>query len=431
MAGFAGVPDSRSAPPPCRWPCARGILAFVGIPIHEQNQLYLPGYGSGEGWGAMRLRLFALAMFFLLAAPMVAAADDLARLNAEIMNNPSSIELNLRYAQAAEQSGQPDKALAAYERVLIYDPNNAEAKSGFERARVRVLPTVTEIFTEFGAGWDSNPHQVPTGRRSDADLFGRVSIRDERTLWDTRWRTTGLLVGNVYKDSGDLNYGYGSAAIGPVYAFGPAFTMHPAIGGSVSYFDHHLFYSEAFTSLLFEGNGGGVVQTYRFRGGYRDFDNFFPASQGFFADATAKFAKPDVLADGDLVVFSPWVRWSGVGGTFLVNTPIDNVSNDVQIGRYTEGGARLQYYYTLVDWLVAGASISYDARAYARSMLSTGAFFKRHDDIYSPGASLTFRNLGTMPGNIRLEYRYERDNSNDPMSSYNDHIVTLTYARRW
>src|ERR1700682_235703 len=131
MAGFAGVPDFRSAPPPCRWPCAHGILRrFLGVPIREQNQLYLPGYGSGEGWEAMRLRLFALAMFFLLAAPMVAAADDLARLNAEIMNNPTNIELNLRYARAAEESGQLDKALPAYERVLAYDPTNAEARSG-------------------------------------------------------------------------------------------------------------------------------------------------------------------------------------------------------------------------------------------------------------------------------------------------------------
>jgi hypothetical protein len=403
----------------------------LGVPIREQNQLYLPGYRSGEGWGAMRLRLFALAVFLILAPPVIAAPDELARLNAQIVNDPTNIELNLRYARVAEESGQPDRALPAYERVLLYDPTNAEARSGLERIRARILPAVTEIFTEFGAGWDSNPHQVPSGRGSDADLFGRVSIRDERTLWDTRWRTTGLLVGNVYKDSGDLDYGYGSAAIGPVYAVGPTFTMHPAIGGSASYFDHHLFYSEAFTSLLFEGNEGGVGQTYRFRGGYRDFDSFFPASDGFFADATAKFAKPNVFADGDLVVFSPWVRWSGVGGSFLTNTPTVNVSNDVQIGRYTEGGARFQYYYTLVDWLLAGASISYDERAYAKSMLSTGAFFKRHDSIYSPGASLTFRNLGTMPGNIRLDYRYERDSSNDPMSSYNDHIVTLTYARRW
>jgi hypothetical protein len=379
----------------------------------------------------MRLRLFALAAFFLFAVPAVAAADELARLNAQILNDPANVEINLRYARLAEERGEPRKALAAYERVLAHDPNNAEAKSGLERIRVRILPAVTEIFTEFGAGWDSNPHQVPTGRRSDADLFGRVSVRDERNLWDTRWRTTGLFIGNLYRESSDLDYGYASAAVGPVYAVGPSFTMHPAIGGTVSYFDHHLFYSEAFTSLIFEGSQGGMVQTYRLRGGFRDFDNFFPASQGFFADATAKFAKPELLVAGDLFIFSPWVRWSGVGGAFLVNTPTVGVSNDVQLGRYGEGGARVEYYMTLADWLVAGANFSFNQREYAKSPLSTGGFLKRRDDIYSPGASLIFRHVLSVPGDIRLDYRYERDNSNDPMSSYTDHIVTLTYARRW
>jgi hypothetical protein len=381
--------------------------------------------------GAMRLRLFALAVFFLLVAPILVAADDLANLNTQIINDPTNIELNLRYARLAEERGEMRKALAAYERVLAYDPNNAEAKKGLEHVRVGILPAVTEIFTEFGAGWDSNPHQVPAGRKSDVNLFGRVSVRDERAVGDTRWRTTGLFIGNVYKDSGDLDYGYGSAAVGPVYAVGPSFTMHPAIGGAVSFFDRHFFYSEAFASLLFEGYQDGVVQTYRFRGGYRDFDNFFPASQGFFADATAKFAKPEVLTAGDLFIFSPWVRWSGVGGSFLVNTPTLNVSNDVQLGRYGEGGARVEYYLTLAHWLVAGANFSINERVYAKSPLSTGAFLKRRDEIYGPGASLIFRNLGTMPGDIRLDYRYERDDSNDPMSSYTDHIVTLTYARRW
>ncbi|HLL26242.1 MAG TPA: porin family protein [Xanthobacteraceae bacterium] len=378
----------------------------------------------------MRLRLLALTAFFLFVAPAVGAADELARLNAQLINDPTNIQLNLRYARAAEESGKPDRALAAYERVLIYDPTNVEAKSGLDRVRAKILPTVTEIFSEFGAGWDSNPHQTPAGR-SDADLFGRISIRDERTVADTRWRTTALFTGNLYENSGDLDYGFGSAAVGPVYSFGPSFTVHPAIGGTASYFDHHLFYSEAFTSLLFEGSQDGILQTYRIRGGFRDFDSFFPASQGWFADATAKFAKPDVFAPGDLVVLSPWVRWSGVPGSFLVNTPTIGVSNDVQIGRYTEAGARLQYYYTLVDWLVAGVGISYDGRTYARSLLSTGMFFRRQDNIYSPSASLIFRQLPNLPGSIRLDYRYERDNSNDPMSSYNDHIVTLTWARHW
>ena len=379
----------------------------------------------------MRLRLVALAAFVLFALPADAVANELARLNLQIVNDPTNIELNLRYARLAEEKGEPRKALAAYERVLSYDPGNTEAQSGMQRVRARILPAVTEIFTEFGAGWETNPHQVPVGKKGDLQLFGRVSLRDERTIADTRWRTTGLLIGNLYADNGDLNYGYASAAVGPVYAAGQSFTMHPAIGGAVSYFGHHPFYKEAFTSVIFEGVQSGVVQTYRLRGGYRDFDDFFPATQGFFADFTAKFAKPEVFVPGDLVILAPWVRWSGVGGSFLVNTPTVGVSNDVQLGRYTEAGARIEYYMTLTDWLVAGPSFAYSERIYANSLLSSGIISRRHDHIYSPGATFIFRNLPNMPGSLRLDYRYERDSSNDPMSSYTNNLVTLTYARRW
>jgi hypothetical protein len=379
----------------------------------------------------MRLGLWVLAAFFVFAAPAIAAPDELARLNMQIVNDPTNIELNLRYARLAEESGQPRKALAAYERVLVYDPNNVEAQKGLERIRVGILPTVTEIFTEFGGGWDTNPHEVPSGRMSDFDLFGRIAFRDERTLGDTRWRTSGLLSGDLFRQSGDLNYGYGSLAVGPVYSVGGGFTLHPSIGGATSYFDHHLFYNEGFASALIEGNQGGVAETFRLRGGYRDFDSFFPATQGFFADFTAKFAKPEVFTTGDLLVFSPWARWSGVGGTFLTNTPTVNVSDSVQLGRYEEVGARMEYYLTLADWLIAGPNFSYTERGYAAAPLSTGGFLKRRDGIASPGASIIFRNLPNVTGDIRLDYNYERDDSNDPEGSYTQHTVTLTYARRW
>ena len=158
MADFRAVPAVRIRRPACRWPSARGIVVYsTGVAIREQNQFSPPAKTRAK-WGAMRLRLVALAAFFLFAVPAVAAADELARLNAQIMNDPANLELNLRYARAAEDSGQADRALAAYERVLVYDPGNVEAQSGLNRVRARILPPVTELFTEFGIGWDSNPH---------------------------------------------------------------------------------------------------------------------------------------------------------------------------------------------------------------------------------------------------------------------------------
>jgi hypothetical protein len=138
-----------------------------------------------------------------------------------------------------------------------------------------------------------------------------------------------------------------------------------------------------------------------------------------------------VFTAGDLLVFSPWVRWSGVGGTFLTNTPTVNVSDSVQLGRYEEVGARMEYYLTLADWLVAGPNFSYTERGYSAAPLSTGGVLKRRDGIASPGASIIFRNLPNVTGDFRLDYNYERDDSNDPEGSYTQHSVTLTYARRW
>jgi hypothetical protein len=56
---------------------------------------------------------------------------------------------------------------------------------------------------------------------------------------------------------------------------------------------------------------------------------------------------------------------------------------------------------------------------------------KRRDTIFSPGASLTFPNLFAYQSDLRLEYRYLMDRSNDPTKSFNDHIVTASVIARF
>lgn len=379
----------------------------------------------------MIVRLLLLAATLLIALPAAAAEDDLARLNAQILNDPHNTDLNLRYAEAALASGSPDRAVPAYERILVYDPNNAEAKRGLARARLKVLPNTTKIVTEFGTAWESNPHNVPVGRRGDALLFGRVSIKDDRTLGEFRWRTLGSLLGSVYRQEGDLNYAYAGLATGPLFDLPAGIVFNPALGGGAAYFAHHLFYSEAFASFTFETAVAGAYQVIRIRGGYRDYDDFFPVTHGFYADAVGKFSRHNVISSDDLLVYSPWLRWSGIDGAFLVNTPVPNVANDIQIGRYVEWGSRLEYYKPLVDGLVVGANIAWSERDFAKAVDLAGAVLKRRDRIYSPGAAIIFRNVYPRSGNIRLDYRYERNDSNDPFSDYTNHVATITFSNRY
>lgn len=386
------------------------------------------------GWGGiMRWTLPIVAVLLAASAPARAEADELARLNARIMSQPTSVELNLQYAQAAEARGDYGKALAAYERVLQYAPGNAQAEAGVQRAAARLLPNTFQVFTEIGAGYESNPHNFTNGGKRQGELFARVLLKDERTLRDTRWRTTALLAGNLYSSDGGLNYGYAAAATGPVYALSPTMTVHPAIGGGGAYFDRHFFYSEAFASAIFEGSHNTMNYIVRYRAGYRDYNDYFPSTHGGFADVTAKLLFPDVLAKDDLFVFSPWLRWSGINATpdlaFLVSP------DDFRTGRYVEGGARVEYYKPILDWVTASVNFSVLERNYARATDSTvfpTVEVNRRDRIYSPGAALIFRNqYVTNQSSIRLDYRYERDDSNVALGSYNNHIATLTFFNRY
>ncbi len=416
-----------------------GIVSALGLAagFRRRNQVALSFLrtllrfkGAGR---SMKRTLLLVAALVAVSMPVHAAPDELARLNARIMNDPNNAELNLQYARTAEADGDYGKALAAYERVLGQDPGNAEARSGAARAAARLLPNTFQVFTEIGGGYESNPQNLAVGKEGQAELFARVLLKDERTLWDTRWRTTALFSGNLYSQDGDLNYGYAGIAFGPVYAVTPTMTFHPSIGVGTSCFAHHSYYNEAFASALFEGGEGLMNYTVRYRIGYRDYNDFFPSTHGGFADIIAKLLFPAVLTKDDLFVISPWWRWSGIGTTgdlsFLVSP------DDFRTGRYNEVGARVEYFKPVTDWITAGINFSALERYYARATDNTvfpAMTIDRRDYVYSPGLALIFRNpYVTNQSSVRLDYRYERDDSNTPLGSYTNHIGTITFFNRY
>ena len=88
----------------------------------------------------------------LLGSP--AGADELKRLYAQILRNPTNSELNFRYAQLAEERGEWRKALSAYERVLVNDPDNPDVLRALQRVRRKLQPNTTQYLVETGARWE-------------------------------------------------------------------------------------------------------------------------------------------------------------------------------------------------------------------------------------------------------------------------------------
>jgi hypothetical protein len=361
-------------------------------------------------------------------APGVVRADELAQLNRLILRDPTNIELNLRYARAAERAGELKWALAAYERMVLNDPTNEEARDGLLRVRRKLQPDQTQIFTELGTAWESNPRYLPTGARGEWEVFGRAYVRDERALGDVRWRTTATFVGEAHRDNHDLNYGYANAMTGPIVdLFGGRVAVNPALGVGGAVLQSRTFYGEVLGALTFEGYLEGAYQMVRVRAAYRDYNDFFPSTQGFYYDIVTKFARPNVIASGDVLIFAPYARLSRIGGT-----GITVLFDEVQAGEYFEYGATLGYYRRVLEWLTLGADVLAYQRRYASAVnLVTLDSVHRRDVLVSPGAVVILHNLFLYQFDLRFDYHYQHNDSNDPTRPYINHLFTAASVARF
>src|SRR5262249_45727387 len=267
------------------------------------------------------------------------ASAELVRLYAQVLRDPTNSQLNLRYAELAEASGKLRWALAAYERVLVNDPENVEAQAGLQRVRRRLQPNSRQFVAELGAIGESNPRYLPSGARAEAQGLATLSMRDERTIADVRWRTTAAAFGLLHSNEQDLNYGYVGAATGPVLDVGPGLVLHPALGGAATYFDGRFYYGEAAAMATFEDTFQGLYRSVRFRAAYRDYDSFFPSQHGFYVDAVGRLSGR--LTANDLLIVSPWVRWSDIKGSVVLTPPLI----DVNPGSYLEVGSKFELYH--------------------------------------------------------------------------------------
>jgi hypothetical protein len=79
---------------------------------------------------------------------------------------------------------------------------------------------------------------------------------------------------------------------------------------------------------------------------------------------------------------------------------------------------------------VIGANLTLIERAY-RSDIVGSLTERRHDFLVIPGGAAVFPNLLGFHRDLRLEYKFQRDFSNDPTIRFKDHILAATVAARF
>ncbi len=383
---------------------------------------------------AMRGKIGAFCQVLLLAASVSALsagiahaqqASDLDALNEQILNNPTDVDLNMRYAAAAEAAGKPRLALETYERILINDPTNEPARRGYERLRRQIEPGYNVTRVELGARFDSDAINLNedfffNGIEDSTTYYGKLMIANESELGGRRWRSS---INATLEDNDEfdvLDYGFLGAQTGPIFYVGPHLAAIPAIGVGAAWLGGDHYFNEINLGLTVEGRAQGASYWARARVGYREYDEvdtgFFigtVADNGPYAELQAGLTKPGLVFERGTLLLQPFVRWSDVSGEIFDYAP----------GQYVEYGIDANYNYQLTDHLQA----------------SVGALWRKRDiDTYggettylSPQVSLTAQRLLPCDCDVRLQYRTRDNDTEDNFSDYDAEQWSLALMTRF
>lgn len=379
----------------------------------------------------VRGEIGALCQAFLLAASVTALsvgiahaqqASDLDALGQSILDNPQDVDLNFRYAAAAEAAGKPRLALVAYERILINDPGNERARRGYERVRRMIEPSYTIGRLEVGARQDTNAQNLNEDffftEGDSTTYYGRLMIANEHEALGRRWRT----IFNATIEDNDtidvLDYAFVAAQTGPIFYLGPHLAAIPTIGVGASLLDGDAYFNEYNVALTLEGRAAGMSYWARLRHGYRDYqtetDAFtFTVEDGAYTELQVGITKPQLLFERDTLVVRPFARWSDFDGDVLGYAP----------GKFEEYGAEIAYNYQIMDHV----ELSIGALAHERAFDG----FDRTDTYVSPQASVTVQRLLPCDCDVRLQYRTRENDSSDDIFSYDAEQVSLSLMTRF
>ncbi|HWV55022.1 hypothetical protein [Pseudorhodoplanes sp.] len=373
-----------------------------------------------------------------LAGAATANAKEIDVLYARVLREPANTELNLRFARLAEEQGVTRWALMAYERVVLNDPNNWEAKVGLMRVRRAMQPAFTQVTMELGTGYESNPlyylpanqnpYTAPGSGSGKSTWFGTglIALQDERKIGGQAWRSNAAVFGRANTRYGDLNYAHAGGETGPVFDVLPGLSFSPTLGAAVGYFDDRFYYAEGSGAATFEGQTReGIFHMLRARAAYRSYDSYWPSQEGWYYDIRARVAIPRLFGEGNLVAVSPWVLWSDISGTVT-----NAIVTEIQPGKYREIGGRAEIYQQLSAWMTVGLSFAASWRDYSGDFVA-GTGVNREDTLLVPGAMVLFPGFFWKEWDLRFDYRYLHNDSNDPTKEYRDHIVTAAATKRF
>jgi hypothetical protein len=373
--------------------------------------------------------LLGIAVIALSMTPAVVLGDEIADVFDQLLSSPDDPALNLRYAELALAKGETRKALSAYERVLARDPNNREARRAYQKVKIALQPKVTAFTLTTGLTVESNPRQVSgssTEQDSDVSFDASLLMYDERSLAGRRWRTLGRAGGHLLAENNDLNDAYVSIATGPVFEISKKTKLHIAPGAAIGVLDGDWLYHDGLVRIALErrnkGNGQSITTTVK----YRDTNSGFKGDDGLIVQVDGRFLFTSRFKQGDALYFLPRFQYSEPGGS----GPGRVFQSAVFPGNFIEYGGRVVYYTPVANKRVyLGAGFGIFQRDYDQNVAFSTK--NRSDLTLVPTAHVLVPNIRGSKFDLRLDYQYQTNDSNDAFEDYDNHVISASTVRKF
>ena len=349
-------------------------------------------------------------------------ASELQQLFQRLLQNPSDIQLNFRYAELAMEQDRLRNALAAYERILATDPENAEAKEGIERIRRLLRPEFTDATVILGGEYATNPRLAGQGEPGGDDVLALIqaSVIDERRLGAYRLHSEGDLYANFYNRFTDIDYGRVGGTTGPVLGLAEDWEIRPALGGAYSWLDGQNFYGAGDALVTFYSLAGGALRRIDLLFEYDKVSEAFAHRDAYQIALTPQLYWVNQLTDQDIVLLTPFYRYNGVNGTGPPGRGPTSQPFPLESHQF---GGRVDYYVTLRPELAFDASFTGYYQPYNEHVLAGTEL--RRDRYLSPGAQVILKEFIWKQHDLIFAYQYENNDSNDPTETFDNHILSV------
>lgn len=382
----------------------------------------------------IRLAAISVASWVLLGAALAEPKppEDSLVLFEEVIRNPDSVRANLAYAQALEAEGRIEEARQIYQKILTLNPNEAGAAAALASLSQAPAPAQTDYTFRTGGAIETNDARRDSNFRPFFDTLGfaEFAVADLRQVGDVKLQSNLDIFSNIHNRYSPGNVSYFAIDSGPLFDLNGNGKLRTAIAGEYvlqgsSPIDgrppRQFEFDTAGAIFNYLPPGNTALQSVNLLAGYNNFRESASFRSGPVIRLTAPFLMDQLLPASTQLLVTPG---------YVLNGANEAVGAPLQPAHYNEPNLDLITFTPLAEnQLGSGRVIGILGLFMAGDIYnshSPGESGNRRDFRIIPRIGVRLLNFAHTPLLLDLDYRYDRNFSNEFAESYNDNIFSLT-----